>query len=188
MQSEPDPTAGAARIGRLLLLALLAYWTFVFLYWPMRQDTIGDTFLHTINLPFHEAGHILFSPFGDLMTSLGGSLMQILVPIVFCVAFLTTSPNPFGAAVMAWWAGENMLDVAIYINDARALQLILLGGHTGAEVEGHDWEHILQLTNLMTWDHRIAWTTHVVGALVMIGALVIGATIALRGSTLDPGT
>ena len=44
---------------------------------------------------------------------------------------------------MGWWAGENMMDVAIYINDARALQLTLIGGQTGAEVEGHDWEHIL---------------------------------------------
>ena len=88
------------------------------------------------------------------------------------MAFLTTSPNPFGAAVTAWWAGANLLDVAIYINDARNLQLVLLGGHTGSEVEGHDWERILQLTNLLTWDHRIAWTTHIVGAIVMIAAPV----------------
>ncbi|HEV3139818.1 MAG TPA: hypothetical protein VGY57_04855 [Vicinamibacterales bacterium] len=174
-----DPTAGAVRMGRAALLVLLAYWTFVFLVWPMRQDTIGDTWLHLVNLPFHEAGHIIFSPFGDLMTSLGGSLMQVLVPVALCIAFLTTSKDLFGAAVTAWWAGENLLDVAIYINDARALQLVLLGGHTGAEVEGHDWEHILQLTNLLAYDHRIAWTTHVVGAIVMIGALIFGTLVAI---------
>ena len=33
----------------------------------------------------------------------------------------------FGAAVCAWWAGQNLLDVAPYIADARALQLVLLG-------------------------------------------------------------
>jgi hypothetical protein len=44
---------------------------------------------------------------------------------------------------MAWWTGQNLLDVAIYINEARALQLTLIGGHTAAEVEGHDWERIL---------------------------------------------
>ena len=94
----------------------------------MREDVIGASFLHLINLPFHEAGHILFSPFGEFMTTLGGSLAQVLVPIVCAGAFLTTSWNPFGAAVMGWWAGENLLDVAIYINDARALQLTLIGG------------------------------------------------------------
>jgi hypothetical protein len=115
------------------------------------------------------------------MTSLGGSLTQVLIPVVCAVAFLTTSPNPFGAAVMAWWAGENLLDVAVYVNDARSLTLILLGGQTGAEVEGHDWEHILQLTGLLHRDHQIAWTVHIVGAVVMIAALVWGTWLAVRG-------
>ena len=170
------------QLGRTALLLLLAYWTFVFLWWPMRQDTVGDTWLHMVNLPIHEAGHIFFSPFGDLMMTLGGSLMQIIVPIAFCIAFLTTSFNPFGAAVTAWWAGENLLDVAIYINDARDLNLILLGGHTGAEVEGHDWEHILQSLNLLTWDHRLGWTAHILGGAIMIASMIAGAVITFRNT------
>ena len=153
----------------------------------MRQDVIGASFLHTNSIPFHEAGHILFSPFGDLMTSFGGSLMQLLVPVACGVAFVTTSPNPFGAAAMAWWAGENLLDVAMYINDARALQLVLLGGHTGAEVEGHDWEHILQLTGALRHDHQIAWTAHVLGALIMIGALIRAAITTASSPRSDTG-
>ena len=90
--------------------------------------------------------------------------MQVLIPLVCCIAFATTSPDPFGMAVMGWWTGENLMDVAIYIDDARALNLVLLGGHTGAEVEGHDWEHILQLTGLIAHDHQIAWTVHWIGA------------------------
>ncbi len=168
------------RIGRLALVALLSWWTVEFVARPMRQDVIGSSFLHVVSIPFHEAGHILFSPFGDLMTSLGGSATQVLIPIVCGIAFLTTSPNPFGAAVMAWWAGENLLDVAVYINDARSLTLILLGGHTGAEVEGHDWEHILQLTGLLHRDHQIAWTTHIIGVVVMMAALVWAAIISSR--------
>jgi hypothetical protein len=168
------------RAGRAILLILLARWTCLFLFWPMREDTIGASFLHVIDLMFHEAGHVLFSPFGELMTTLGGSLMQVLVPIACGIAFVTTSPNLFGAAVMCWWTGQNLLDVAIYINDARALQLTLLGGFTGAEVEGHDWEHILQLTGLTMHDHQIAWTTHVVGAVLMLGALAWGTTFLFK--------
>jgi hypothetical protein len=159
------------RIARLSLLVLLLWWTARFLLWPMRQNVIGASFLSAISLPFHEAGHIVFSPFGDLMTSLGGSLMQVLVPVACWIAFLTSSPNAFGAAVMCWWTGENLLDVAMYINDARALQLVLLGGFTGAEVEGHDWEHILQLTGELHRDHQLAWTAHLCGAVMMIAAL-----------------
>jgi len=44
----------------------------------MREDTIGASFLHVVSLPFHETGHVIFSPFGDLMTSFGGSLAQVL--------------------------------------------------------------------------------------------------------------
>jgi hypothetical protein len=169
-----------ARAGRFVLLILLVRWTCLFLIWPMRQDIVGASFLHIISIPFHEAGHVFFRPFGDLMMSLGGSLMQVLVPVMCWIAFATTSPNPFGAAVMCWWAGENLLDVAIYINDARALELILLGGHTGAEVEGHDWEHILQLTGLTLHDHQIAWTVHTVGAVMMLAGLVWGTALLVR--------
>jgi hypothetical protein len=169
-----------ARVGRLVLLLLLARWTWIFLVWPMRQDVVGASFLHVISIPFHEAGHIFFSPFGDLLTSFGGSAMQVLVPVVCWIAFATTSPDPFGMAAMCWWAGENLLDVAIYINDARSLTLVLLGGHTGAEVEGHDWERILGLTGLSAYDHQIAWTVHAIGAVMMVAGLAWGAALLLR--------
>jgi len=152
----------------------------------MRQDVIGASFLHLISLPFHEAGHIFFSPFGELMTALGGSLMQVLVPVACLIAFLTTSPNPFGAAVMCWWAGENLLDVAVYANDARSLQLVLLGGRTGAEVEGHDWEHILQMLGLLHRDHDIARAMQFAGAAIMIAALVWGLVVALSPTPGEP--
>jgi hypothetical protein len=168
------------RAGRIVLLLLLARWTVVFLAWPMREDVIGASFLHLINLPFHEAGHIIFSPFGEFMTTLGGSLTQVLIPIICAIAFLTTSWNPFGAAVMGWWAGENLMDVAIYINDARSLELTLIGGGTGAEVEGHDWEHILTLTNSLHLDHTIANIVQFAGAAVMIGCVVWALIATLR--------
>jgi hypothetical protein len=90
--------------------------------------------------------------------------------------------------VMCWWAGQNLMDVAIYINDARSLTLMLLGGHTGAEVEGHDWEHILQLTNLSVHDHQIAWTVHWIGAAMMIAALMWGAVVLSSPEELRYGT
>ncbi len=175
--------SGMDRIVRAALLVALARWTWLFVAWPMRQDVIGASFLHTISIPFHEAGHILFSPFGDLMTALGGSLAQVLVPIACGIAFLTTSPDRFGAAVMGWWTGENLLDVALYINDARSLQLVLIGGYTGAEVEGHDWEHILLQTGALSRDHEIARVVQTVGVLLMLACFgwALAALVRNRG-------
>ena len=73
--------------GRAALLALLAWWTIRFVPHPLDPEVIGG-FLHLINLPFHEAGHIVFSPFGDFMTVLGGSLFQIIVPLICAGAFV----------------------------------------------------------------------------------------------------
>jgi hypothetical protein len=150
---------------------------------PMRQDVIGASFLHLVSLPFHEAGRLFFAPFGDLATALGGSLTQVLVPVCGLIAFLTTSPNRFGASVMAWWAGQNLMDVAMYIDDARSLQLVLPGGYTGGEVEGHDWERVLSLTGALHRDHLLAGAVHCLGAATVLAGLAWGTYIALCQTT-----
>ena len=136
--------------------------------------------MHLINLPFHEAGHILFRIFGQFMMTLGGSLTQCLVPLICLLAFLVKTRDPFAASVSLWWLGENLIDLAPYINDARALKLMLLGGVTGRDVEDyHDWEFILRKIGLLEYDHLIAKTAHVIGALFMICALLWGGSVLL---------
>ena len=71
------------------------------------------------------------------------------------LGFLFQQDDPFGASVCVWWAGESLLDLAPYIDDARSLQLMLLGG-PAAEVEGHDWEAILMALGWLHLDHTIA--------------------------------
>ena len=91
--------------------------------------------------------------------------------------------NPFGALVMGWWAGENLLDVAVYADDARSLQLVLLGGQTGAEVEGHDWEHILTLLGALHHDHHVAIALQIAGGLTMVATVAAAAVLVAR----EPG-
>ena len=132
--------------------------------------------MHMINLPFHEAGHILFAPFGRFMMSLGGSLLQVLVPLVCAWVFFFQQEDAFAAAVGVWWAGESLLDLSPYIDDARSLQLMLLGG-PAAEVEGHDWEAILQALGWLHLDHSLARAAWVLGAGLMCGALLWAAVM-----------
>ncbi len=140
-----------------------------------------ESVLHLPNLVFHEAGHVLFAPFGRFMTVLGGSLFQFALPLALAIAFLKQS-NPFGAVVCTWWAGENLLDLAPYIADARALQLVLLGGRTGAEVQGHDWEYLLATLGWLRFDRSIGLGAHRVGLLMMIGALICGALYLVKNA------
>ena len=127
--------------------------------------------MHLINLVFHEAGHILFAPFGSFMMSLGGSLLQVIVPLACAWAFFFQQDDRFGALVCVWWAGESLLDLSPYIDDARSLQLMLLGG-PAAEVEGHDWEAILMSLGWLHLDHTIAKAVWMCGCALMIGSLV----------------
>ena len=93
------------------------------------------------------------------------------MPLSLAGAFLRQG-DAFAAAVCTWWAGQNLLDVAPYIADARALQLVLLGGRTGAEVEGHDWEYLLTQMNLLHRDRALGLAAHWAGLAMMAAALL----------------
>lgn len=147
------------------------------------DGNVFQTFLHLPDLVFHEAGHVLFSPFGRFMTVLGGSLLQLLVPIVCAVAFLRQQ-NAVGAAVCTWWAGQNLIDLAPYIADARALRLPLLGGATGAEVEGHDWEYLLGTLGGLHLDRTLGRAAQAAGTIVM--SVSVLALVVTTWSSSDP--
>ena len=163
------------------LVALLAWWTIQFASHPLDSQRVMGSFLHLINLPFHEAGHVLFSPFGRFITALGGSLLQLLVPVACAISFLRREDG-FAVCVCAWWAGQNLVDLAPYIADARRLQMVLLGGRTGAEVEGHDWEYLLTQLGMLHFDGRLGMTAYVLGMIVMVGSLAMAVRTVLRNS------
>ena len=179
---EDEALSGITKWTRIALLIGLAIWTWQFARTPISPDAM-DSWLHLPDLIFHEAGHFIFAMFGPFMTVLGGSLLQFLIPVIAAVAFLRQDPpESFGAAICAWWAGQNLVDLAPYIADSRTLQLVLLGGKTGAEVEGHDWEFILTQLNIIHLDQAIGRWVHAIGICIMIAALAAGTRTVLRKS------
>lgn len=138
-------------------------------------------FLHRIDLVFHEAGHVIFGVLGDFMAVMGGSLMQLLVPLVVCGAFLFKRGDPFGASVGLWWTGQSLADLAPYIADARALRLPMLGGGTGADRLGiHDWENILGRLGLLEYDRTLGGIANSAGIVMMALALMWGAMLLAK--------
>jgi len=165
----------------LVLLGMLIL-SFKLINSTIASNYVGEIFLHNINLPFHEAGHVIFRPFGPFVTSLGGSLGQLIMPAICLYTFLFRTLNPFAAAVCFWWVGENFLDMAPYINDARAGVLPLLGGNFGhsSPYGFHDWEYLLTESGLLRHDHTIANLSFFVGSMMMILALVWGSILLYR--------
>ena len=162
--------------GRAVLLLILAAWSLKFIFASIEGNTVGESFLHLVNLVFHEAGHIIFSPFGQFVRTLGGTLGQLLMPAICLAVLLIRTRDAFGAAVAQWWLAESFMDIAPYINDARALNLILLGGVTGKDVENyHDWEALLGKLGLLSLDHTLALASQGIGILLMVSALMWAA-------------
>jgi len=178
---EVPPAEGWGMVAvRGAFLLLLAYWWFTLLFLPIQGPSLTLCVLHNIHLPFHEAGHMVFWPLGDFMHVAGGTLGQLLVPVIVMGAFLRQE-DPFGAAVGAWWLGQSFMDCAPYIDDARRGVLLLTTGEIGQENrEGHDWWNLLERTGCLRYDHALARWFWGVGVLLMLAALVWGAYVLWR--------
>lgn len=73
------------------------------------------------------------------------------------------------------------MDLAPYINDARALQLPLLGGNIGSDnPDFHDWHHLLRDLECLKYDHTLAVFSNRIGALLMIVSLAWGGYLLYR--------
>ena len=155
---------------------IAAVFTVYFLWCAYAPE--NAYFTHLINLPIHEAGHILFRILGEFMGIAGGSLLQILIPTIF-FGYFVYYKKPFSAAIVLFWIGNNFLDVYVYANDAVVMQLPLLSGLTGAEGGFHDWNYILTETGLLDKTNLIAKLLRFTGTLLTVAA-AIGAFVYAR--------
>lgn len=167
--------------GRVAVYAVLFAWGWYFILMNFRNQEIMNSFMHRVDLVFHEAGHVIFIPFGSFMRILGGTLGQLLMPIIVMAALIVTNRDNFGGSVGLWWLGQSLMDCAPYIADARALELPLLGGGTGLDRPGaHDWENILLDLNMIEHDLQIGAAAHILGAIVMLVAFAWGGYLLLQ--------
>lgn len=148
---------------RVVILVAMAFFSIQ--VWFVGYDAWIMNFLHCINLPVHEAGHVVFRIFGSqFWMTLGGSLFQVMMPLVFCLVLLIKQRDILGASVGLWWAFQNCVDVAMYIGDALPMKLPLINGVTGAESPYgfHDWNYILGETGkLIYYDDIERWVLRI---------------------------
>ncbi len=121
--------------------------------------------LDSANLAFHEAGHPWPDCSSERLTVYGGTLLQLLFPLL-AVTHFSRKDNPTGVALGVIWLGENFHNIAVYMADARVQVLPLVGNGD------HDWTEIFLRWGVLRQDTRIAGFTHFLGWLLMAGAVL----------------
>lgn len=151
---------------RIAVLVLATAYVGRFLFFP---DAIMASWMHGVTLVVHEAGHIFAGPFGRFVAFLGGTLMQVALPVAF-VAYFLLSRQPFSAALVMLWVSFSLVDGAVYVADARerALPLITLDRDT------HDWWNLLGDLRLLHRDDLIAALFHAEGFAALAAAVWLG--------------
>jgi hypothetical protein len=156
------------RAGRLALtLALAAYGV------SYARDPGAGRLLDGVDLAIHESGHLVFGAFGEFVQFAGGTLMQLLMPLAF-VAYFVRRRDPHAATVALWWVAQNLWHVSVYVADARAQELPLVGGGE------HDWAYMLGRLGLMARDTAIARGVHHAGVALLVVSTVAGVYFALQ--------
>ena len=148
---------------RIPLLLLLGYFTI--------RIISGKEYALLINtdLVFHEAGHTIFFFGGEFLNIFGGTLMQIIVPLILALYFYRKG-NAFSAVVVLWWLGENLVNISVYASDARAQELPLI-----ASGLIHDWNYMFGRLGLLESDLFIGSLIWTFG----IGSMIISVLYAL---------
>jgi hypothetical protein len=146
--------------ARTLLLVLLApYGAWLVLAYEVH-------FLDGVNLLFHEAGHLFFGILGRTLGVLGGTLGQLVFPVATGIHFLRQG-LAFEACVSLLWLGENLMYTAVYVADARARVLPLVGGDI------HDWHWLLRRWGGLRQCEALGTAAHVLGSAIVIAALIL---------------
>ncbi len=137
------------RQQKVLQIGGTAIFTLYF-WWCVLTPSMWH-FIDAVNLIFHEAGHALAIFFPPLITALSGSLLQILVPVVFAIYFYQRG-ELLSMNLLCLWVAQNVLSVSVYVRDALPMNLTLLGG----DYATHDWNFILGQLGLLKQSAFIA--------------------------------
>ena len=167
-------------VSRAALLVWTAGYALFLVYALRNRD--GFLFVDNANLVVHEAGHARFGWFGQTLGLWGGTILQLLVPLLLAASFAYKRQTA-AAAFCLFIFFENLLYVATYMADARTQQLQLVSVGGGEEPPEHDWYLMLTQLGLLQKDTAIAGVVRVLGYVGMAASV---GWLWLRGAP-EPG-
>jgi hypothetical protein len=143
-------------------IAWLVFYLLFLLY--AAADRTGFLIIDYVNLIIHEGGHFFFSWFGHTIMILGGTLGELLVPLL-CAAYFWWKQETTAVAFSSFWFFENFLYIGTYMADARTSALPLVGS------EESDWTILFTQWGLLRKDLQIGATTRALGWLGMLATV-----------------
>lgn len=153
----------------LVRLPLLIFFAWVLL--GHLRDPLYASIFDGLNLALHEIGHILFAPLGPFMGVAGGTIFQLLCPVIAAVLFYRQR-DFFAIAVCFCWLSTNFFNVAVYAGDARMNALPLVSPFGGAPA--HDWTTMLSQLDMLDRDRELARLFRRLGTASMLAGLASG--------------
>ena len=160
--------------ARLALTVALALYSVV-----IARAGESGSFLDSVDLAIHETGHIVFGAFGEVIQFAGGTLFQLIVPATF-VWYFARRRDRHAATVPLWWLAQNLWNISVYVRDARAQELPLVGGGE------HDWAYLLGRFGLLAHDQGIGNGVHAAGTIVCLVAVAAGLLFSMT-PTVEEG-
>ena len=149
-------------------------------------DPQAWTIFSGLNLPIHEGGHLLFRMLGwEFLHVAGGTMLQLFAPIASMLMFFKQR-DYFAIAFCFAWLSTNLMEIGVYMADARAQQLPLVTAEGGGGSIIHDWEYLFNKFGLLQHCEAIGWLTRQAGNLSMLSALALGAWLIIHMFTEPP--
>jgi len=136
------------------------------LYWVLNWGEYG--LIDNVDLVIHEAGHLFFKFFGKYIYTLGGTLMQIILPSIIFFYFFKMNTEP-GMQFSLLWLGQNFINISVYAADAQAQRLPLLGGNRVY----HDWHYLLGEIGLLQFDAEVGYFFFGIAILIFIVTIIM---------------
>jgi len=156
--------------ARAILLVFLVYVGFHHLSDPRYVNLV----VGILNEIVYGVGHALLGVTGNqFLSAVGGSLLQVAVPVAASVVCLRL-PDYFAGSVCGAWGATNLYQLAPFVADARTQVLPLVLAEEGGCSPCHDWHYLLSVLHMLPWDTKIAATMRGLAFLCMWGSIAAG--------------
>lgn len=140
-----------------------------------NSNHILVTGMYFINLGIHEAAHLALFFLPQIIVSSAGSLAEIIFALLLLLAAFK-GKSYFAAVFTGLWVMFSFMSAGLYMSDARAQALPLIGP---GESLMHDWHYVFSQLGWLNADTLIGGSLRNIGIAIGAASLVFGVYVII---------